>query len=240
MTDAATYIDVTDATFENEVINRSRQVPVVVDLWAPWCGPCKDLGPIIEAAVAATDGRVVLAKVNVDDNPAVSQAFSVQSIPAVYALSDGQVVDHFIGAQGKVQVEAFVQGLLPSEEETEVQQLIKAGDEDSLRRALELEADNHDAIVGLGELLVVDGRGDEALDLLRRIPETPDTRRVAALARTGVLAEDDDIGARLDALLDSVKDDDAARQSYVDLLELLGPDDPRTAAYRKQLTARLF
>lgn len=240
MTDAATYIDVTDATFENEVISRSRQVPVVVDLWAPWCGPCKDLGPIIEAAVAATEGRVVLAKVNVDDNPAVSQAFSVQSIPAVYAMSDGQVVDHFIGAQGKVQVEAFVQGLLPSEEETEVQQLIKAGDEDSLRRALELEADNHDAIVGLGELLVVDGRGDEALDLLRRIPETPDTRRVAALARTGVLAEEDDIGAKLDALLDAVKDDDVARQSYVDLLELLGPDDPRTAAYRKKLTARLF
>ena len=236
----ATYIDVTDATFENEVVNRSKQMPVVVDLWAPWCGPCLQLGPIIEEAVAATDGRVVLAKVNVDENPAVSQAFQVQGIPAVYALSDGQVVDHFVGAKGRADVEAFVAGLLPSEAETEVKQLVKAGDEESLRMALALEPDNHEAIVGLGELLVADDKGDEALDLLSRIPETPDTRRVAALARTGVLLDETDVGARLDELLDRVKDDDDARQSYVDLLELLGPDDPRSSAYRKKLTARLF
>lgn len=240
MNDAPSYLDVTDETFENEVLNRSKQMPVVVDLWAPWCGPCRDLGPLIEAAVAATEGRVVLTKVNVDENPAVSQAFSVQSIPAVYALSDGQVVDHFIGALPKDKVEAFVQGLLPSEAETEVQRLVKAGDEESLRRALELEPDNHDAIVDLGELLIADDKADEALELLRRIPETAETRRVAALARTGVLAEDVDVASKLDALLDQVKDDEAARQSYVDLLELLGADDPRTAVYRKKLTSRLF
>ena len=240
MTDTAAYIDVTDETFEQEVLNRSKQMPVVVDLWAPWCGPCRTLGPVIEDAVAATEGRVVLAKVNVDENPAISQAFSVQSIPAVYAMSDGQVVDHFIGAQGPAQVEAFVQGLLPSEAETEVQRLVKAGDEESLRQALELEPDNHDAIVTLGELLVADDRADDALELLRRIPETPDTRRVAALARTGVPTDDSEITTKLDALLERVKDDDEARQSYVDLLELLGAEDPRTADYRKKLTSRLF
>src|SRR3954447_5544339 len=91
--------DITDATFEQDVLERSKQVPVVVDLWAPWCGPCKTLGPIIERVIAETDGKVELAKVNVDENPQVSQAFQVQSIPAVYALKDGKVVDGFIGAQ---------------------------------------------------------------------------------------------------------------------------------------------
>jgi thiol-disulfide isomerase/thioredoxin len=87
------YIDVTDQTFEAEVLDRSTEVPVVVDLWAPWCGPCRSLGPIIEKVVGDTDGRVVLAKVNVDDNPGVSQAFQVQGIPAVYALVDRKVVN---------------------------------------------------------------------------------------------------------------------------------------------------
>src|SRR5207302_4524483 len=100
-------IEVTDSTFEHDVIERSADVPVVVDLWAPWCGPCRTLGPIIERVVDATDGRVVLVKVNVDENPGVSQAFQVQSIPAVYALKDGKVVDGFIGAQPEPAVRAF-------------------------------------------------------------------------------------------------------------------------------------
>jgi putative thioredoxin len=238
-TDTA-HIDVTDATFETEVLERSRTVPVVVDLWAPWCGPCRQLGPIIEDVVAATDGSVVLAKVNVDENPGVSQAFRVQGIPAVYALRDRKVVGGFVGAKGRADVEAFVTGLLPSAEETEVAQLVRAGDEPSLRKALDLEPDNPDAVVGLAELLVGDGRPEEALDVLARIPESADTRRVAALARTGAAVGGDEIAAKLTDLLDRVKDDDEARQEFVDLLELLGPDDPRTASYRRQLTARLF
>src|SRR6188508_175792 len=117
------HVDVTDATFQAEVIDKSMTVPVVVDLWAPWCGPCKTLGPIIEKVIDETDGKVVLAKVNVDENPQVSRAFQVQSIPAVYALKDGKVVDGFIGAQPESAVRTFVQSLLPTEEENEIERL---------------------------------------------------------------------------------------------------------------------
>jgi putative thioredoxin len=236
-------IDVSDATFQAEVLDRSESTPVVVDLWAPWCGPCRTLGPILEKVVDATEGKVALVKVNVDDNPQVSNAFRVQGIPAVYAMSGGKVVDGFVGAQGEAAVQAFVDRLLPSDEEQKIAALMAAGDEASLREVLDLQPDHHDAIVALGELLAErqgPGDADEALALLERIPETPDTRRVAALARTGGEEVVDDVSGKLDALLDRVKGDDEARQEFVDLLEVLGPDDPRTAGYRKQLTARLF
>ena len=234
------YIDVTDETFESEVLDRSVQVPVVVDLWAPWCGPCRSLGPIIEQVVADTDGSVVLAKVNVDENPGVSKAFQVQGIPAVYALADRKVVNGFVGAQGEAEVRAFVDSLLPTAADDELRSLLEAGDETSLRAVLDREPDHAEAIVTLAELLVADERSDEALALLARIPESADTRRVAALARTGVHVDDDEIATKLTELLDRVKGDDDARQEYVDLLELLGPDDPRTAEFRRQLTTRLY
>lgn len=238
-------LDVTDATFQTEVLDRSAGTPVVVDLWAPWCGPCRSLGPILERVIEATDGDVVLAKINVDDNPRTmstfAQSLGVQGIPAVFAFQDGKVVDGFIGAQPEANVQAFVNRLLPSEEETELSRLLAAGDEASLRRALELEPGNEAAVVGLAEILVGKGERDDALALLERIPESAETRRVAALARTGLDADGaSDITAKLDALLDRVKGDDDARREFVDLLELLGPEDPRTSDYRRQLTARLF
>ena len=94
-------IDITDATFQKEVIERSMITPVVIDLWAQWCGPCKTLGPILEKLTAATNGEVILAKVDVDSCPQVAQAFQVQSIPAVYAMKDGKIVDGFVGAQSQ-------------------------------------------------------------------------------------------------------------------------------------------
>ena len=118
--------DVTDDSFQTDVIERSATVPVVVDLWAEWCGPCKTLGPILEEVVAATGGTVELAKVNVDENPRVAATFQVQSIPAVYALRDGQVVDAFIGAQPRQVVEAFVARLAPAPSEAD--QLAAQGD----------------------------------------------------------------------------------------------------------------
>jgi len=233
------YVDVTDATFEAEVIERSFEVPVIVDLWAEWCGPCRTLGPIIERVVDATDGKVVLAKVDTDKNPAISQAFQVQSIPAVFALRDGQVVDGFVGAYPEHVVEQFVESLVPTEDEATLAALIAEGTEGSFRAALEIDRGNEDAIVGLAELLVARGENDLALEFLARIPETDRTRVVAAKARVH-LAPDDDHDATLTALLPKVKDDEEARQQFLDILELMGSGDPRTAGYRKQLTARLF
>lgn len=234
--------DVTDATFEQEVLALSDRLPVVVDLWAPWCGPCKTLGPILERVVAATNGAVALVKVNVDDNPGISNAFRVQSIPAVYAIRNRQAVDSFIGALPEPAVADFVARLAPPE--TEADRLAKAGDEASLRQALELQPDHRDAVLGLAELLVGKGEGEEALALLARLPEDADVRRVAALARLGgevaVVATDDGLEERLQELLERVRDDDAARQEYVDILEAMGTDDPRTAHFRRALTSRLF
>ncbi len=236
-------IDVTDATFPTDVVERSRTVPVVVDLWAEWCGPCKTLGPILEQVVDETQGKVVLAKVDVDTNRQTAEAFQVQGIPAVYALKDGRIIDGFVGAQPESVVREFVQRLLPTEAEDATAKLLAQGDEASLRQVLEAEPGHAEAVVALAELLV--RRGDdastaEALALLERIPESAETRHVAALARIGVGTGDDEVTSELDALLDRVKDDDEARQRYVDLLEVLGPDDPRTATYRKSLTSRLF
>jgi putative thioredoxin len=235
-------IDVTDATFPTEVVERSKQVPVVVDLWAEWCGPCKTLGPILEKVIDETGGKVVLAKVDVDTNQQTAAAFQVQGIPAVYALKDGKVVDGFVGAQPEANVREFVAGLLPTEAEDALASLLAAGDEASLRQVLAAEPGHEQAVLALAELLVAQGDAaakDEALALLGRIPESPETRRVAALARVGADTKDD-VTDELDGLLDRVKDDDDARQRFIDLLEVMGADDPRTAGYRKQLTAKLF
>ena len=232
--------DVGDADFEVQVLERSRRQAVVVDLWAPWCGPCKTLGPMLEEAVAATGGEVVLAKVNVDENPAISQMFQVQSIPAVYAVRDGQVVDGFVGAQGRSEIDAFI-GRLGSDPVAEmVNGLIERRDELGLRAVLETDPASEAAIVALADILVERDANEEALALLERIPESDEVRRVKAAARVGSVAPDDDFDSELESLLERVKGDDEARQRFVDILELMGPHDPRTAAYRKQLTARLF
>jgi len=101
-------INVSEAAFESEVMKRSTTVPVIVDLWAPWCGPCQSLGPILERTVDTYGGRIILAKVNVDENPSIAQAFEVQSIPAVYVVAGGQVVDGFVGAIAEHEVQGFV------------------------------------------------------------------------------------------------------------------------------------
>jgi putative thioredoxin len=229
--------DVTDATFQTDVLDRSQDVPVVVDLWAEWCGPCRTLGPILERVVGETGGQVALAKVDIDSNPQVAAAFQVQSIPAVFAISEGKVVDSFIGALPEPSVRAFVAKLAPAESEAD--RLAARGDETSLRAALELEHDHPAAVVALAELLAERGEGEEALALLTRVPESAETRRVAALARVGDAAGDDVTG-RLESLLDRVKDDEEARREYVDLLEMLGSDDPRTPQFRRALASRLY
>ena len=239
----ASVIDVTDAQFDDEVISRSQTTPVVVDLWAPWCGPCTTLGPILEKAVGATNGGVILAKVNVDENPAIARAFQVQSIPAVYAVSGGQVVDGFMGAVPEHEVQAFVDRLAPGSEPADdpISLVIDAGDELGMRAALEAEPANEQLILALADLLITRGDTDEALTLLERVPGSDEARRLAATARLGASGgPDDDYDTQLEELLPRVKGDDEARQAFVDILEVMGADDPRTAGWRKRLTATLF
>jgi putative thioredoxin len=238
--------DVTDASFETDVLDRSTTATVVVDLWASWCGPCRTLGPILEKVVAETPG-VELVKIDVDANPRSSATFQVQSIPAVFAIRDRKVVDSFIGALPEPAVRQWISGLNPPPSEVDL--LIAKGDEQSLRQAIALEPANEVALLALASVLVTShpdaARREEALGLLAKVPESAETRHIGAQARLGGEADEaragaDGIEAKLDALLELVRTDDDARQEFVDLLELLGPDDPRTAAYRKQLTARLF
>ena len=160
------------------MIARSDEVPVVVDVWAPWCGPCKTLGPLLEAVVDETGGAVELVTVNVDENPQVAAAFQVQSIPAVFAMRDGKVVDGFIGAVAEPAVRDFVGRLEPAPSAAD--RLVAAGDEASLRQALDLQPDHPGAVVALAELLIAANGTEEALALLARIPETEQTRRLAA------------------------------------------------------------
>ncbi len=240
-----TMVDVTDATFEQEILLRSSEVPVVVDLWAPWCGPCQTLGPIIEKVVEETDGAVALAKVNVDENPAISGSFRVQSIPAVFALRDGKIVDQFIGALPEDAVREFVAKLAPAPSEADVlvAEGVQAEAEEPLRKALELQPDHAGAISALAGMLIARGASDEAISLLGRIPETPQIRLLLAEARLAsqqVDVQGVNVEELLDGLLDRVRDDPPARQEFLDLLETLGPDDPRTTDYRKALAARLF
>jgi putative thioredoxin len=234
------FIDVTDASFDADVLNRSLEVPVVVDLWAEWCGPCKTLGPIIERIIDETNGRVILAKVDVDSNPQVGQAFQVQSIPAVFAIKDRKVIDQFVGALPEAKIRAWVAKFAPAR--TEADELSDLGDEDSLRKALNLQSDHPVAVLKLAALLVDQGTNHEAMQLLTRVPESAESRRIASLARLGVdarQAESAGVIIELQSLLPTVRGDDVAKQRYLDLLVVLS-DDPRVPDLRRKLANALF
>lgn len=232
--------DVTDATFATAVIDRSKSVPVVVDLWAEWCGPCKTLGPILEKVIAETGGAVELAKVDVDSNPEISQAFNVQSIPAVFALRDGKIVDTFVGALPEAAVREFIGRLVPGA--SGVDQLLDAGDEDSLRAALELDAQNLDAAVALADLLRQSERLDEAETLLEPFSHVLSAKTVLArirLQRSGVRL-DGDLDLTLEHLLEQSSSNEEAKSHLLEVLDALGPDDPRYVSFRRRLANQLY
>jgi putative thioredoxin len=230
---------VTDETFNTDVIVRSGTLPVVVDLWAPWCEPCKSLTPLLESIVAATNGSVELVGVNIDESPQIRETFQVQSIPAVYAFKNGDVIDGFMGAQGEDAIKKFVDGLLPSEQEKIIEALLSEGSEESLSEILEAVPDHPEAVVALAKILVDTNRSEEALVILKRIPETGETRRIEALARTGDISNEE-IVRKLNALLDTVSGNEDDRKEYVDLLDVLGPDSEDATFYRRKLASKLF
>jgi putative thioredoxin len=232
-------LDVTDATFQTEVVERSHTVPVIVDFWAPWCGPCKSLTPILERATAATEGQVELVKLNIDENPGATQAFHVQSIPAVFVIKDGTVIHNFTGGQSDQYVQQLVQALLPDPTQTRIIELLANGTEEALRDAVALAPGNEDAICTLADLLIRTGKAEEALTFLVRLPETDRVRKLGAMARLAMNPVDN-LDAELDALLLRVKEDEVSRREYLDILETMGASDPRTSKYRKLLTQKLF
>ena len=244
-------IDVTDATFQTEVLDRSRELPVVVDFWAEWCGPCRMLGPIIERAADAREGQVVLAKLDTDANPQTAAAYRIQGIPAVKAFREGRVASEFTGAQPPAVVERFFDALVP----TEAELLAKAGDEASLRRALELEPSRADAAVPLARLLLARGELDEALEIARRVPGNFQAEGLAArirLVQRGDVDLDEawralDAGEHeraIDALIAALPGTDGARddirQAVVAILDELGVDHPVARDARRRLAAALY
>lgn len=170
-------LDVDEATFESEVVLKSHEVPVVVDFWAPWCGPCRTLSPMLERQAIEAGGAFLLAKINVDDNPALSIRFGVQGIPAVKAFRHGEIAAEFVGAQPETVVKRFIEQLAPSETQQAIEEALSLlgtrhyqQAESSFRDVLDEDESNADAALGLVESLLMRGQGDEVLEILEHFP----------------------------------------------------------------------
>lgn len=282
----ANVVDVSESTFAKEVIERSQQVPVLVDFWAPWCGPCRALSPVLEDLAEKGGGKWILAKVNSDENPRLAEQFGVRGIPNVKAFRDGQIVDEFTGALPRASVERFLERLVPSELDDRVTAAVatmESGDLSGAREALEgVIAEKHDhdgAILALAKLELDEVHPDKALTLLGRLPDGGPMGGAVRLLRAEARLASGDGGEDADALAARVaadpRDLDArfalarlaarrgdldraaeellailsrkrdyksgeARVALLDILEILGPHEPRAEQYRSRLSSILF
>jgi putative thioredoxin len=254
-------VPVTEDSFDQLVLQRSHELPVVVDFWADWCGPCKALSPALEAAAAAREGKVELVKVDVDANRQLAALYRVQGIPNVKVFRDGDVIDEFTGALPPPRVEAFFDRFVTSRAD----ELLAAGDELSLREAAELEPRRADVAVALAKARVARGAEDEALEAISEHEDDFGAAGIAArirLARAGLATEAFaalDRGDRDEALegliqslgelsrngdavsgdLDSAEARDLLRRAVIGILDESDPADPTSRIYRRKLAAVL-
>jgi putative thioredoxin len=244
-------MDVTESNFEAAVLDRSHSLPVVVDFWAEWCAPCRQLGPVLEREASKRSGRLELVKLDVDANQNLSRSYGIQGIPAVKAFHKGRVVAEFVGAQPAAAVERFLDSLLPSEADL----LAQKGDEQSLRAALELEPGHADAAIQLARILHACGQKEEALEILGDVHGSFAAEGLAArirLERTAALdlsrafaaLDAGDSEQALDVLIEAItpasNSRDEIRRVVVGILDQLGLDDPLATRSRTRLASALY